>query len=569
MHLTSRFTGDESRRFAGDSGYVIALTALLLVPLMAFTSLAVDLGAWYARAAQIQRADDAAALAGVAKLSVGLSTARTVACDTLNKNGFANVSGDCTGSNPNLVATVTDVSDATTFKLAVNLWDKNANRYFSRLFTGSGVNIQRKSTGQLIPDTKMGSARNFLGTGNQQMKTGSTARENYWLSQSGPCASKEQGARYETVSDANYGSNSGNGGGSWSRCTGGNTVSNTEYRSTGYFYGISFSQNLTGSYGVQIFDPGYCTGTPTVDNGGSSFSTNFTLRSNNNPLDPSSANILAGPSTNTTCNGWWNFATITNPTKGIYFVQVTTTGTIDTTQDGTNSFGIRVTNGTGTTWNAASSACSSDPFDPDGYYSAGSGPTCPNVFGNGAMGVYANNPTGSGNQQASFYLANVGPENNGKVMQVELWDPGEGAQAIQLINPSGTEANFNWQVACWDPTQTTCTDVSPLGGRGGAPFTSPAGSVSTSVGTLNPAIDVWGNGTSCSPGNPQPGNYRGSCSKYSDRLLILTVQLPSDIDSAYGGAHWWRIRYTSASAPTDRTTWVVKMQGSPVRLVQN
>ena len=37
---------------------------LLLVPLMAFTGLAVDVGGWYARGAQLQRAADAAALAG-------------------------------------------------------------------------------------------------------------------------------------------------------------------------------------------------------------------------------------------------------------------------------------------------------------------------------------------------------------------------------------------------------------------------------------------------------------------------------------------------------------------------
>ncbi|HET8896063.1 MAG TPA: pilus assembly protein TadG-related protein, partial [Protaetiibacter sp.] len=55
---------------ARDGGYVIALTAMLMLPLMAFTGLAVDLGAWYARAAQIQRTTDAASLAGVAFLPI-------------------------------------------------------------------------------------------------------------------------------------------------------------------------------------------------------------------------------------------------------------------------------------------------------------------------------------------------------------------------------------------------------------------------------------------------------------------------------------------------------------------
>ena len=42
------------------------MTALLLVPLLAFAGLAVDVGGWYARGTQLQRAADAAALAGAA-----------------------------------------------------------------------------------------------------------------------------------------------------------------------------------------------------------------------------------------------------------------------------------------------------------------------------------------------------------------------------------------------------------------------------------------------------------------------------------------------------------------------
>ncbi|MBV9953087.1 MAG: hypothetical protein JO291_14135, partial [Acidimicrobiia bacterium] len=42
------------------------MTALLLIPLLAFAGLAVDVGSWYARGQQLQRAADAAALAGAA-----------------------------------------------------------------------------------------------------------------------------------------------------------------------------------------------------------------------------------------------------------------------------------------------------------------------------------------------------------------------------------------------------------------------------------------------------------------------------------------------------------------------
>ena len=76
------------RRVRGEEGYVLVLTALLLLPLLAVTGLAVDLGAWYARAAAIQRAADAAALAGVVYLP-DLGAATTRAESVAAANGFA------------------------------------------------------------------------------------------------------------------------------------------------------------------------------------------------------------------------------------------------------------------------------------------------------------------------------------------------------------------------------------------------------------------------------------------------------------------------------------------------
>ena len=51
---------------------------------------------------------------------------------------------------------------------------------------------------------------------------------------------------------------------------------------------------------------------------------------------------------------------------------------------------------------------------------------------------------------------------------------------------------------------------------------------------------------------------------------MLSVKLPADINAAYGGLTWWRIRYTvDAANSTDRTTWSVSVKGDPVRLVPN
>ncbi|MBI2705272.1 MAG: hypothetical protein HYX32_08300 [Actinobacteria bacterium] len=401
---------------------------------------------------------------------------------------------------------------------------------------------------ELAPQTLLGGARNFLGTGNQIMRSGYYV-DNYWLSVSGPCASKENGDRISTISDANFSSTAGNGGGTWSACVGANTVTNPEYRPDGYFYGIRLPSEGTGPFGVQIFDPGYCTSGSTKDNGGGTFTTSFTLRRDDGP-EPGDGSIVAGPITSATCNGWFNFASIDGPPGSTYFVQVQTSGT-SADRDGMNSFAIRVTNGTGFTWDTAGSACSADPTDVV-LFSA----SCPVVFGYDYLGLFANNPSGRVAAQAAFNVAMTDTSNSGEQLQIELWDPGEGARALQVLDPAGFPVPFTWEAPCWSPTESidACSDVPPLGGRG--PATS--GTVSVAyVGTLSNAIDLWGNGTNCQPGNPQPGNFGGSCSKYNDRIVRITVELPGDIAAAYGGATWWKVRYTTDGpyAPTDRTTW--------------
>ena len=50
-----------NRRTRRERGYAAVLTALILVPLLGFAGFAVDVGAWYSRAASLQRAADSAA----------------------------------------------------------------------------------------------------------------------------------------------------------------------------------------------------------------------------------------------------------------------------------------------------------------------------------------------------------------------------------------------------------------------------------------------------------------------------------------------------------------------------
>lgn len=522
-----------------DDGYVVAMTALLLLPLLAFAGLAVDLGSWYARATEIQRAADAASLAGVASLPRGINTAQTVALQVAAQNGFVH---DPAPGGIKVTAVYVEPD-----QMRVTITDPDVPQYLTSVFR-TDVDVTRSSLAEYVPPVKMGSPRNYLGTGTLDLP-GGLARDNFWLAVSSPCSSKENGDRIQALTDANFNVTTNprpvSPNPSYDVCTGGSTVENLEYRATGYFYAVRFEQDTSVSTTIEIYDAAYCPGTGNVDlpNSGSSFTTTFQMRSND-AADPSQATAIGTPisvaSTSDECSTaatgyrsrWRTLHTINNPRRGTYYIQVTSSNPASTTgQGGTNSFGLRARQG------STFSACTTEAGGTG--YSA----TCPNVFALEHLGVAAT----IGGSTPSWYLADIGPEHSGKTMEVALWDPGEGTVALEILNPLNQPATFRWRVQC-GPGETA-----PTGGCG--------------PGTAS-ILDLVGTTESGVVRNPQPGTRRSSLSKYSDRLLILEVELPANITTAYGGATWWKIRYTTGTANTDRTTWSVTIKGDPVRLVE-
>ncbi len=256
----------------------------------------------------------------------------------------------------------------------------------------------------------------------------------------------------------------------------------------------------------------------------------------NSSFNPRATNVLATSTfTPGGCGGtedrWNSLYTITNPTASTYFVQVQSPAGTTQSEMGSNGFSIRAR--VGNTFNACTTVSGEANYANN----------CPNVYGVDNMGVYANLE----GTTPSFYLADIGPEHNNKKMQVSLWDPGEGARQIEVLNPLGNAVSFTWSVLCQNGTAAPCSgETAPSGGYG------PATTSMLSLGAANTTY-------------PQPGPWRLSSSKYSDRRLVLSVQLPADINVAYGGLTWWRIRYTVDSAnSTDRTTWSVSVKGDPV-----
>jgi Flp pilus assembly protein TadG len=497
-----------------ERGVVMVVTVIGMTVLLIFVALAVDFGSFYVRAAQIKRAADAAALAGVVWMPE-FETAEQVALATAKRNGFEDGVDDIrvtaarvTGKNRQLRVTITD---------------DRVDQYFSRVVV-ERQGITRGSTAEYVLPVPLGSPKNTFGTGD--LLSGSN-RENFWAAVNGFCAGHESGddklARYES-----YSSSSGS-----TQC---NTTSPAspqadEYDPNGYLYAIELPENAT-SLKLEIYDAAYNTsGSPSdlaVAGGSQQVTTIFEVYDRNpTPLDLSNLSLLStttlttNQSQGTYQNRWANFRTWNNPQAGIYYVRVKTQAN-QLNSRASNGFALRAF--TGSTF--GTNPCTTI-IGATGYSAS-----CPNVYGVNDMSLLAN----FGGTNADFFLADVDPVHAGKTMRLRLFDPGEGANSLQILDPNGSPASFAWSTPCSPPTP-------------------PAGGCSGSGSSLN----VSGTGA-------QPFSPMASSSRYNDRSIIIDVPLPANYTAVFGTKTWWKIRYAVGTSPTDRTTWAANIVGDPVHL---
>jgi hypothetical protein len=233
---------------------------------------------------------------------------------------------------------------------------------------------------------------------------------------------------------------------------------------------------------------------------------------------------------NTTYNGWYTVGTITSPVAGeTYYMQVYTTAG-QSHSEGSNSFGVRAMAG------GTFTPCSTVSGSTAPAYSS----TCVQIHGYQDLSLYATLDSGASATTATFYMAQVGAQYAGKKMTISLFDLGEGAAKVEILDPNGSPVQFDWSTDCSNPPAAlpSCT----------------------------------GNNVSYLDPSPQSSSYRpypriSSRYIYNDRSMVLTVDLPGNYTSVYGTKQWWKIRYTIGSGATDRTTWSVNISGSPVHLV--
>jgi hypothetical protein len=532
---TNRIRGDECASVTSDGGYVVALMALLMMPILAFTAFAVDLGAWYAQGTKLQRTADSAALAGVVWLP-NTASAESAAQAVLRANGYT---GSFSATYPS------------TRRMTVGI-DEDAPQYFSQLFM-KGQNLSRDATAEFNKPVPLGSPANIMGnspgtdrSGDPTCSGSGATCSGVWAAINGPYTAHEQGDPYTTKCTATLSDDvSQRGKNKCDVSSNENGAQNPTYKPQGYTFAVDVPASLVGqTVTVAIYDAINDEGNPNftgdsiesvASNTGSTFNTQFELfKSDGSDLTVSTSPSLSmsgqcssgtqgkllaksGTSVSTYKNKWVSLCTFIPSIAGVYPLVVKSSNIPSVTDSGagTNQFSIRATVASG---------------------------TAPTVYAIDDMSLYTPTANSPGNV-SKFYLANIGQEHRGKTLIVDLFDPGDGSSGTYTMQfrtppggaPSAVPGDSAGSTSC-KYNRTGSSDIGP---------DTPNDSSNCTITTRNGS----------------------SGSLYNNKWLRVKIQIPATYTCTTDC--WWTVKYDYGSgSSTDRTVWTVSVVGDPVHLVE-
>lgn len=511
-----------------EKGVSLPLVAASLLVLMGLAAFAVDLGWFYVNSQRVQRAADAAALAGVVYLPTSEANAYSAAVEVGTNNGYADRPGDQTsGAWPQLVSTKVDPT-----RLRVQIYDE-VPTFFLKVFGKATQVITEHAVAEFVPPLKLGSPGNQFGNACDPRQAGCTGQSNFWANIHGRDTNTSMGDAYSSRCD---------GGGVSATCptlneSFGRALTNQPY--DGYLYGIE--ANGAASFTIQFVDiqfrnrsTGNTTGDQirTGDRGcedwGNSTNANcgpdvrVTLYApDETTLNLADATVLCdytyvpiGQTNNiTTASYVWQTPPVpagcwtrNNPGTGTYVLQVRLVNATGTFDSGLNRYSVRATS----LGNAAK------------------------LFGLRDMSIY-NNFSGS---SSNFYLAELSPVYAGKTFVIELYDPGDVAlntdNFIRLIDPTTGAVATTCEVF-WKDSESL-------------PWQS--------LGTHSP----------CSVNARRANNN----DRFQDDWLKMEYRVPDTYTCSGALGCWWSINYAYAGAGSvqDTTTWRAYVIGNPIHLIR-
>ncbi len=461
-----------------ERGAALIWIAGTLVVLLSMAAFATDLGWILLWNSRLQAAADAAARAGVVNLPGDPDQALIDAELAAGANRFP---------VPTRATLTPQVIAENQYRVTL---ESEVDTFFLRLLGFNTFHLSQTAHAQYIKPVRLGSPNNIFGG----------PSESFWAAINGQYTEIQQGDPYASrcTSIDNPATSPG--------CRG---AQNPGYRAGGYYYGIEIAPGSSG-LSVEFYDGGHyvnASGTATSQTGDSSWAFNWPagqrgvildynlFEPDATPTDPTDNDGLRcsdsfpvnGPNPDGHFNSWFgnnNCSVGGALTPGIWVLQFPAP-----LYEGSTKFGIQA--------------------------NVGSGPA-PKVFGILDMSIYVNFNGG----QANPYLAEIRPEHEGKLFELDIWDLGDndGSASIQIRPPTGTWA---------------CT------------YNEPDGSITT-----DPVCDI-----------------DISNQKYNADWLNIDIDLTGYSCTLAGNGCWWRAHIESSGQAHDRTTWTARVSGDPVSLV--
>jgi hypothetical protein len=530
-----------------QAGQIIAIFALALTALIGLVGIAIDITFAWREELRIQRAADAASLAGVVYLPGNVPGGQSAAGAEATKNGYTSGVANTTVSASQGTANARQMDVVITTRVPT---------FFMRTFGVSYFTVSRSSKAVYILPVPMGSPDNYYGVyGDYKFKTSSSGSDTT-VPMTSPSGGSVTGRGFWATM-LTQGSTAANGDAYLPKVLNDNNTGTNGMHDTTNYYDYSIYMPPGSSNGhVWLFDPVFCatdnkhgagdyylSGTPAVASyyklyntnnqpynlaahtpvgsgtSGSMFASNqYTDNNNGGPSTSSTlltcTGTFAATDARSTHNKWWDLtgylgATLSGGTGGTTYRLRTTTDPGNSSQDSVNA------------------------YNNFAIYTTASGGTA-QVSGLGAMEMFTPLPAGT---SSTFYLAQIDAQSGaGKTVEINLWDPGD---------TQGLTAN----IQILQPTSSGWSAVSSM------TWTA------TKVATVNVGTCPAGSGSSIQTAN-------GSTKIYNGCWLKILIVLPTTYTAPQSG--WWKITYIMGSGTAqaaDLTTWQVNIRGNPVHLI--
>lgn len=535
-------TSTTSRRH--EAGYILAQSALLMIPLMLFAALATDLGFWYVQARRSQGAADAAALAGAPMLP-NFDDAEAEGRAAAIRNGFVDATPNDNSDFETGPLPQVEVSSPRPGSLQVRI--RQAERSFLGGLVLGDVVIERFAIAEAVAPINMGNPTSAIGSGTIPEAELGVPPAQSWIALNAYCTDAERGDHFGAGYTNGTQSNIYNNCGPTATDVIPEAFPNPNFDPDAYVF-VAEMQPGSAAIDLSIFEPGYrcdaATNTLTTSDSGGRIHYRVygpSTTKNHRAFVDANAPFATGLLPADACynnspkgDGWFPIAqslSLPSAEGGFYYIQLASRNPSLFDPDPADSFWLEsginqfsvMASPAGTTKACVFSAANT---------------TCPKLYALEWLPLYRNLPA----NEDEFFLAEIVEEHAGATLVVRVFDASDGADSMQFENPDGNSVPFQYRWA----------DHSVLNLNG-------TGYRETS---MTQAFDtcMWAGagGNPCLVTSPY--------SDFNDHLIEIHLEIPSDYTCSTNC--WWKVRYSSTGAIGDRTNWSIGYIGDPLRLVE-